>query len=164
MLRKWWRVQRGPSYQFSPEMISGLPSPLTSATAHVSFEPKSMVCFSNGMSGVRPMLHRAPVTIRQTTTAIQCRVMRTILPRLLEALEHLVLTGCPARAVAMAVLLAFGIGRADLRVRSQEIGEDLGVVYAVTVADINGDGKPDVVAINPTQVLWFENPSWQKHV
>src|SRR5207249_181624 len=140
MLRKWWRVQRGPSYQFSPEMISGLPSPLTSATAHVSFEPKSMVCFSNGMSGVRPMLHRAPVTIRQTTTAIQCRVMRTILPRLSQALEHLVLTDCATRAVAMAVLLVLGLGRAELRFRAQEIEKDLVVVYAVTVADVNGDG------------------------
>src|SRR5437879_10501875 len=115
MLRKWWRVQRGPSYQFSPEMISGLPSPLTSATAHVSFEPKSMVCFSNGMSGVRPMLHRAPVTIRQTTTAIQCRVMRTILPRLLAALEHLVLRGRAAWVAAMAVLLVSGLGRSEER-------------------------------------------------
>jgi hypothetical protein len=28
--------------------------------------------------------------------------------------------------------------------RSQEIGSGLGVVYAVAVADVNGDGKPDV--------------------
>ena len=48
--------------------------------------------------------------------------------------------------------------------RAQEIQRDFGVVYAVLTADINGDGKPDVVAINPTQVVWFENPTWEKHV
>lgn len=46
----------------------------------------------------------------------------------------------------------------------QEIGKDLNVVYAVNVADMNRDGKPDVVAINNTQAMWFENPSWKKHV
>src|SRR5437879_12763277 len=64
----------------------------------------------------------------------------------------------------MAVLLVLGLGRAELRFRAQEIEKDLVVVYAVTVADVNGDGKPDVVAINSTQRLWFENSTWQKHV
>ena len=48
--------------------------------------------------------------------------------------------------------------------RSQEIATGLGVVYAVTIADVNGDRKPDIVAINQRQILWFENPSWTKHV
>jgi len=54
--------------------------------------------------------------------------------------------------------------RAEIRFRAQEIQKDFGVVYAVTTADINGDGKPDIVAINPTQVVWYENPTWDKHV
>ena len=48
--------------------------------------------------------------------------------------------------------------------RTQEIGADLGVVYAVQIADINHDGKPDVIAVLPTSVVWFEAPSWKKHV
>ncbi len=48
--------------------------------------------------------------------------------------------------------------------RAQEIANQLGVVYAVTTADVNADGKPDVVAISGTQLLWFENPSWTRHV
>lgn len=52
----------------------------------------------------------------------------------------------------------------EVRFRTQEIQRDFGVVYAVLVADINGDGKPDIVAINPTQAVWFENPNWEKHV
>ena len=52
----------------------------------------------------------------------------------------------------------------EIRFRPQEIARDFGVGYAVAVGDVNGDRKPDVIAINPTQALWFENPSWTKHV
>jgi len=60
-------------------------------------------------------------------------------------------------------LLAFPI-LAGVSFRPQEIQSNFGVVYAVLTADMNSDGKPDIVAINPTQAVWFENPSWKKHV
>jgi hypothetical protein len=50
------------------------------------------------------------------------------------------------------------------RFETQQIRENFGVGYAVTVADVNRDGKPDVLAISGTQLVWFENPSWQGHV
>jgi hypothetical protein len=46
----------------------------------------------------------------------------------------------------------------------REIERNFDVGYAVTTADINRDGKIDIVAINPTQAVWFENPTWNKHV
>ncbi len=46
----------------------------------------------------------------------------------------------------------------------QEVATGLNVVYAVTTADVNHDGKPDIVIINNTQLMWFENPGWQKHI
>src|SRR5438093_13460221 len=46
----------------------------------------------------------------------------------------------------------------------QELESNFGVGYAVTTADVNGDGKIDIVAINPTQAAWFESPSWKKHI
>src|SRR5215471_13760635 len=142
MSRKWCLVQRGASYQFSPETMSGLPSWLMSAMAQVSFAPRSRVCFSKAISGVRTTLHAATAATISRATTIQCRVMRTILP----------------------LLLAAASAQGAIRFREEEIQRDFGVVYAVLTADINGDGKPDVVAINPTQVAWFENPTWEKHV
>lgn len=38
------------------------------------------------------------------------------------------------------------------------------VCYAVTVADVDGNGKPDIVAVTENRVLWYENPGWKKHV
>ena len=52
----------------------------------------------------------------------------------------------------------------DVRFETQQIRDDFGVGYAVAVGDVNGDKKPDILAINGTQLLWFENPSWQAHV
>ncbi len=47
---------------------------------------------------------------------------------------------------------------------AQEIDPHAGnVVYAVTVADVNGDRKPDVVAVTEDAVVWYENPGWAKH-
>jgi hypothetical protein len=36
----------------------------------------------------------------------------------------------------------------------------------VTLADINGDGKQDIVVVTelPDQVVWYENPSWKRRV
>ena len=53
---------------------------------------------------------------------------------------------------------------AALTFRAEQIAADFGIGYAVTTGDVNGDGRTDVVAINATDLVWFEAPSWQKHV
>jgi len=39
------------------------------------------------------------------------------------------------------------------------------VGYQVTVADVNGDGRPDVLALSTdaNRVDWYENPTWKSH-
>jgi FG-GAP-like repeat len=38
--------------------------------------------------------------------------------------------------------------------------------YSVTIADVNHDGKLDIlpVAAGGTELAWYENPTWEKHV
>ncbi len=45
--------------------------------------------------------------------------------------------------------------------KMQEIATDLTVGYAVVVADVNGDKKPDIVVVDSKRVVWYENPTWK---
>lgn len=48
--------------------------------------------------------------------------------------------------------------------RAQEIDPRVGnICYAVTTADVNGDGKLDAVALAEDAAYWYENPSWARH-
>ncbi len=64
----------------------------------------------------------------------------------------------------LAPLLLFGqvASAADLKFRMQEIDATLKVGYGVVIADVNGDGKPDVVVADANRVVWYENPTWKR--
>src|SRR3954467_4101237 len=36
--------------------------------------------------------------------------------------------------------------------------------YQVEVADVNGDRKPDIVALGGGTCAWYENPTWRKRI
>ena len=46
------------------------------------------------------------------------------------------------------------------------VAADLNGGYQVVVSDINRDGKPDLIAVasGMKELIWFENPGWQRHV
>ena len=49
----------------------------------------------------------------------------------------------------------------DTKVLDPNVGN---VCYAVTSADVDGDKKPDIVAVTENRVVWFQNPSWSLRV
>ncbi|HKW86645.1 MAG TPA: VCBS repeat-containing protein, partial [Nitrospiraceae bacterium] len=73
-------------------------------------------------------------------------------------------------AIALLVTFRAAIGFGDdsksspvfPRFRMQEIATDLKVGYAVLLVDLNGDGKKDIVVVDTTRVLWYENPTWKR--
>jgi len=49
--------------------------------------------------------------------------------------------------------------------KPQVIDANIGkVCYAVTHADVDGDGKRDIVAVSENRVLWYQAPDWKPHV
>ncbi|MFB3779206.1 MAG: FG-GAP-like repeat-containing protein [Bryobacteraceae bacterium] len=50
--------------------------------------------------------------------------------------------------------------------REHIIAEDLKGGYQVVAADLNGDRRPDLIALasNLSELIWFENQGWQRHV
>ena len=51
------------------------------------------------------------------------------------------------------------------RFRAVEVDTHAGeICYAVCVTDVDGDKKPDIVVATEDAVLWYANPSWEKHV
>lgn len=48
--------------------------------------------------------------------------------------------------------------------RAEEIASDLGIGYGVAVADVDGDGRNDILLCDKESIVWYQNPSWQKFI
>jgi hypothetical protein len=56
---------------------------------------------------------------------------------------------------------------ADLpQFQATTISTSLKMGYQMVVTDLNRDGKPDIIVVDErgTELAWYENPSWERHV
>ena len=53
---------------------------------------------------------------------------------------------------------------AQPKFKAIEIDKEIQIGYGIAAADVNGDKKPDLVLADKAQIVWYENPSWKKHV
>src|SRR3974377_2175252 len=71
-----------------------------------------------------------------------------------------------------AALLIFFAGNRQLETGNSDdqpfdrrvIDPDLPGGYQVEVADVNGDRKPDIIALGGSTCAWYENPTWKKRI
>jgi len=76
----------------------------------------------------------------------------------------------PRVSLVIGLLFWFGLGTAaaeDLsppHFRAVEIDTHIEIGYGVTVADVDGDRKPDILLADKKQVVWYRNPGWEKFV
>lgn len=63
-------------------------------------------------------------------------------------------------------LAAVAFAQPATKFQAHEVATGLRGGYQVVIADMNHDGKPDLIGLasNLTELAWFENPGWQKHV
>lgn len=48
--------------------------------------------------------------------------------------------------------------------RAVDVDTKVEIGYGVTVADVDGDKKPDILLADKTKIVWYHNPDWTKHV
>ncbi len=69
-----------------------------------------------------------------------------------------------AAGIALTLLPVSRLLAAELpRFEMQELSEKVTVGYAVSLVDMNADGKTDVLVVDSKRLIWFENPSWRLH-
>jgi hypothetical protein len=48
--------------------------------------------------------------------------------------------------------------------KAVDVDTRVAIGYGVAVADVNGDKKPDILLADKNLIVWYENPSWARHV
>ena len=71
-----------------------------------------------------------------------------------------------ALTIAGFGLLSLAANAAEFpKFEAKTLDPDVGkVCYAVTLADVDGDGKQDIVAVTENRVLWYQAPDWKPRV
>ena len=72
----------------------------------------------------------------------------------------------PGILFALLVICCGGATQAQLKFQEHTLATDLRGGYQVVIADLNRDQKPDIIALasGMKELVWFENPSWTRHV
>jgi len=47
---------------------------------------------------------------------------------------------------------------------AQEIDSKVAIGYGLAIGDVDGDGKPDILLADKTQIVWYHNPDWTRYV
>lgn len=50
-----------------------------------------------------------------------------------------------------------------LKVRPQVIDDQIQIGYGLAIADVDGDGREDILLVDQKEIVWYRNPTWTKH-
>ncbi len=65
----------------------------------------------------------------------------------------------------ISLLLVGAVAQAQTpNFKEQLIDSEVGIGYGLAAADVNGDGQQDILLADSRVIVWYENPTWKKHV
>lgn len=70
----------------------------------------------------------------------------------------------PISAAALLISCSLSHWGSDQAFRPQEVDTKVEIGYGLAIADVNGDGKKDILLADKNVIVWYENPAWTKHV
>ena len=62
------------------------------------------------------------------------------------------------------LLTAAGVSGGEVRFTPQTIDEDIAVGYGLAIADVDGDGRSDILLCESRHIYWYRNPDWKRHL
>ena len=70
----------------------------------------------------------------------------------------------PKTLICLAATV-FALSAADHpNFKSETIDDNIQIGYGLAIADVNGDGKEDILLADKQEIVWYENPGWKRHV
>jgi hypothetical protein len=66
--------------------------------------------------------------------------------------------------LALVTVSALSAATPVPRFRVVDVDTKIEIGYGVTVADVDGDKKPDILLADKNEIVWYQNPNWEKHV
>ncbi|MFL2923455.1 MAG: FG-GAP and VCBS repeat-containing protein [Limisphaerales bacterium] len=72
------------------------------------------------------------------------------------------LIGCISLAVFLNASAVNAAGQPEFE--AQTIDDSIKIGYGLAIEDVNGDGRKDILLADAHQIVWYESPSWTKHI
>jgi len=69
-----------------------------------------------------------------------------------------------ARFLAFLLLGCLRLQAQTAAFKEELVDDKVEIGYGAALADVNGDGKTDILLADKRLIVWYEYPSWKKHV